>query len=206
MITVKIENKEYNVPTSWNDISVNQYINLTNVYEQSKANEWNILRLKIELLKELANIPQSQIEILPVSEFDKILVEMDFIRDEFKEEIKDYIIIDDIKYVIKKDLNNFSVGEMISIETLMENEPTTAKGIKKSLPIFLRKEVDGQIEKFTTGLMVREEYFADNVSINDVYNLYAFFLNGNNESAINLEAYLNNPTLKQKVDSKLKSL
>lgn len=123
MITFYFENKEYKMMTEWEELSVNQYLNIMKVYQKDK-----VISLGEEMLC------QQLIEVLTDSEFgtfDEITMELllelmpkisslSSTIDEFNNKtskIPDYWIIDDIIYSHRKRYEDCTVGEITDIKT-----------------------------------------------------------------------------------------
>src|SRR5690606_2752505 len=82
----------------------------------------------------------------------------------------------------KKDFDSLNMGEMISINLVMdENKGDITKALPRMMCILLRKKVNGELESFRNSFMDRAEMFKD-VIITDISNLLAFFLDGGNSS------------------------
>jgi hypothetical protein len=105
----------------------------------------------------------------------------------------------DDKYYLKKDFSQLTMGEVISIDTIMaEANGNIYKVMDKLLCIFLRKKKEnGNLETFKPEFMERRWGFRD-IKISKVFNLFSFFLTGNNILQNNTNPSLENQKKKNK--------
>jgi hypothetical protein len=182
----KIREKEYQMPTEWNDVTLEVYVRLAELEEKKEAFGIPELYL-LKVLECLCNAEDGDLDELTLDIVNELVSLIGYIQEEPNWVNTNHLIIDEVDYVFPNDLNRLTMGEYISIKTLQENN-TTAGIIPYILAIILRpgtKEVDAETgkekwvqEKFSTSnLEWRKELFMKQ----PVFNLMGpvtFFLNG----------------------------
>jgi hypothetical protein len=104
--------------------------------------------------------------------------------------IKDYIKIGDEDWWIKKDFDKLTVGERISIDTILM-EGGVEENFDKMLTLFLKKkDANGELETYRTSHMNRVELFRKEVNFMDVKNIMLFFSTGITLSEENMKESL----------------
>jgi hypothetical protein len=182
----KIREQEYQMPTEWNDVTLEVYVRLAELEEKKEAFGIPELYL-LKVLECLCNAEDGDLDELTLDIVNELVGLIGYIQEEPNWVNTNHLIIDEVDYVFPNDLNRLTMGEYISIKTLQENN-TTAGIIPYILAIILRpgtKEVDAETgkekwvqEKFSTSnLEWRKELFMKQ----PVFNLMGpvtFFLNG----------------------------
>lgn len=193
MIDIKInidgEENNFSIPEGWSEVTVDQSARLYSLDRENK----NEIELMVEVVNIFSSIDEEIIYMLTPDQFNTLVESIKFINTEIKSELAESIKIGDEEYFLKKDFQVLTMGEIISIETIMkqygENLPAA---MAKLLCIFLRKKKEnGNLESFKNSFMEREELFK-NVIITDVNNIFLFFLDGNNSSDNNTKDYSEN--------------
>jgi hypothetical protein len=182
----KIREQEYQMPTEWNDVTLEVYVRLAELEEKKEAFGIPELYL-LKVLECLCNAEDGDLDELTLDIVNELVGLIGYIQEEPNWVNTNHLVIDEVDYVFPNDLNRLTMGEYISIKTLQENN-TTAGIIPYILAIILRpgtKEVDAETgkekwvqEKFSTSnLEWRKELFMKQ----PVFNLMGpvtFFLNG----------------------------
>lgn len=164
---------KYNVPESWEEITVDKYIQLIGVVETDNKYEY----LKT-ILFILTGIPEDIFYQIPGTNFSILLDQIRFLEEDVNGDYKDSIQLNGTEYFIKKDFDQMNTGEIISIETITNNLKNPEFVIDKMLCIFLRKKLEnGKLERFRNDMMERAEEFKQ-IMITDVHSLFVFFSNG----------------------------
>lgn len=181
MIDIKInidgEENNFSIPEGWNEVTVDQSARLYSLDRENK----NEIELMVEVLNIFSSIDEEIIYMLTPDQFNTLVESIKFINDEIKSELAESIKIGDEEFFLKKDFSGLTMGEIISIETIMKQYGENLPGaMAKLLCIFLRKKKEnGNLESFKNSFMEREVMFKD-VIITDVNNIFLFFLDGNN--------------------------
>jgi hypothetical protein len=182
------EEKEFLIPTSWNEVSVKKAAKLAEIQVSNKTD----IESAADIVSVLADIDQETIYMLTADQFNDLVENIKFTLDKIDSpELKDSIFIDGEEYFLKKDFTKLTMGEIISVDTILKQyENNVAPAMAKLLCIFLRKKKEnGSLETFKNSFMQRESLFEE-VIISDVNNLFLFFLDGENLSQSNTKDYL----------------
>jgi hypothetical protein len=185
--------KTYNIPTTWDDITIQTYKKIVNIPSEVKG-----VFLSIELAIRLIGLDRDTIEELPIEEFNKILEQMTFINEELKAELAESIEVGGETFYFKKDFSKLTTGEVASIDLILQSaEGKWYDVIEKLLCIFLRKKVGDELEKFKSEMMDRAELFKD-LKIKDVQPIFFYFSSGENGSPEAMKESLENQPKRKK--------
>ena len=182
------EEKEFSIPTSWNEVSVKKAAKLAEIQVSNKTD----IESAADIVSVLADIDQETIYMLTADQFNDLVENIKFTLEKIDSpELKDSIFINGEEYFLKKDFTKLTMGEIISVDTILKQyENNVAPAMAKLLCIFLRKKKEnGSLETFKNSFMQRESLFEE-VIISDVNNLFLFFLDGENLSQSNTKDYL----------------
>lgn len=184
------EEKQFSIPTSWNEVTVKKAAKLAEIQLKNKTD----IESAADIVSVLADIDQETIYMLTAHQFNDLVEHIKFTLEKIDSpELKDSIFIEDEEYFLKKDFTKLTMGEIISIDTILKQyENNIAPAMAKLLCIFLRKKKEnGSLETFKNSFMEREILFEE-VIISDVNDLFLFFLDGENLSQSNMKDYLEN--------------
>lgn len=199
IIEVDGEEHNFNVPTGWDEVTVKSAAALSDIKKTDRTD----IEVMVDIISLLANIDSELIYMLTSEQFQKVVDIIKFTTEDVKGEMADSVIVDGEEYFLKKDFSQLTMGEIISIDTIIsQNENNIAPAMAKLLCIFLRKKKEnGNIESFKNSFMERESLF-EGVIISDVHNLFLFFLDGRNSSQSNTKDYLESQSQKlSEIDS-----
>ena len=180
MLNLTIEDQSFVLAESWSEITFSQYITIINITTDESLNE--ILKAvkviscisdKPEACEKcLLNISREDFESLGDHfEWTKRKIEQDSVQKEFLE-------IDGKTYKIKKEYNKLTLGEMISVETLIANNKNMNQ-FEVVFGVLLREVVDGKEKEFNEDdFLYVISKLQDKVMLLDVYNCISFFLSG----------------------------
>jgi len=190
----KIRERDYQMPTNWDEVTLNVYVRLAELEEKKETFGIPELYL-LRVLECLCNVEEEgDLDELTLDLVNELVGSIGYIQEEPTWTNTNHLVIEGQDYVFPNDLNALTMGEYISIKTLQEGT-TTAGIIPYILAIILRpgtKEVDAETgkekwvqEKFSTAnLEWRKELFMKQ----PVFNLMGpvtFFLNGKGISTTN---------------------
>lgn len=168
------ETFEYEVADNWGEVSVFQAQELFTLSREDKTQ----IELVVAILSILSSIPEDYVYMLTPEQFSELTNVISFTNDEVVAEEVDSITIGEDVYYLKNDFSQMTMGEIISIDTLIGTEGNYAESMSKLLCIFLRKKLDnGSLESFKNNFMEREDMFGK-LPISQVNNIFLFFLNG----------------------------
>lgn len=176
--------KSFDVPENWDEVTVQQFMGLVELQEEAKE-EVNPLNTIIKLTHLMTGIPIDIVEMVPVDQFHLIQDTLKYTKEEVDIEKKDSVEIDGDTYYIKNDFNSLTMGETITIETLVKDTQNVMSIFDKLLCVFLRKKTKkGNLETFkSTFIEDRSEMFR-RLPISEVYAIMVFFSSGVNSSEV----------------------
>lgn len=165
--------KEIIIPQEWSDVTLNEFILLSQLDIKNYKNEidyyFSILEIFGNDLKDIKNY----INVMDVS---NIISEMQFLKEPPKGEKLESIIIDGVEYILQKDFNKLNVGEYISIETMIEKDKLNTIS---SIPVILSVILKPKGEKFNSDIMkTRSEMFKNKLNIEQIIDMGIFFSSG----------------------------
>jgi hypothetical protein len=171
------EVKEFSVPESWSEVTVSQFMEIVKIQESME--ELNILQKTIRMVVILTGIPEEYVEMIPIEQFYKIRDILEYTNEEVDTKACESITLDGETYFIKNEFNQLTMGETITIETLMDGSKNVIEVFDKLLCVFLRKKKEnGKLEAFkSTFIEERAEIFGK-APISDMYSVLVFFSGG----------------------------
>lgn len=183
------EMTEYMIPESWDEVTVKQFCDLFSTTGEGLNEIENIVRI----VSIFTNIKMDELMMMSPDDFQTISKVVTFITQDIKGENVESIDVDGEEYFLKSDFEKLTMGEILSIDTLLQqNENNLLKVMDKLLCIFLRKKNSkGNLESFRNEFMLRSNKFST-ISITKVHNLLSYFSNGGNLSPTNTRVSLEN--------------
>lgn len=193
----RLNEKEWMMPTSWDDMTLGVYVKLAKLDEAKEAFGIPELYL-LKVIEALCGAEDGDLDDLTLDMVTELSNEVGYLQKEPSWNTNSrHIVIDEVDYVFPEDLNKLTMGEYISIKMLQEQQTTQAELIPYLLAVILRpgkKVVDEETKKetwiqdkfSTANLEWRKELFLTQ----PVFNLMgpvSFFLNGNGTSITNIK-------------------
>lgn len=179
MIEINIDSddevKNYQFPTDWSEVSVEQFARLYSIDKNTHSGMF----YTFEVLHQLTGIDREIIEQIDYEVFTKLINYLKFIYEPVVEKKIESIIVDGEEYFLHSEFNKFTAGEIISIETILQSSNNDyVKVMPELLCIFLRrKKENGNLEKYKTSFMSRIEKFK-HIKIDEINHIFGFFLTG----------------------------
>lgn len=184
MIKIEIDEKIFNLPQDWSEVSLGSLIKLTEIQKKPSSSE---IEQTIEVISAISDLNNSDLMTLPIADFKELSELVQFTgvlpSDEVKSEI---ITIDGIEYS-GVDITQMTAGEFISLEVFQKE---AEKNIHFLASILVRPIVDGKISKLDDmpGIIARAELFKEKLMVADYYPLsQSFFVTATNFSSNNSE-------------------
>ena len=174
------------VPISWEDITVNQYQMLNTLERDKYKTDMQYTR---ELIDILCGIDSKK---LPLHSFNEISSYLPFLTVEPKAVKKETISINGEKFSWVADFGSISVGEMLSIEQIIDMEQLTYNlSVDVVAAVLLRKENE---EFNAKEFNKRRELFGE-LPITELLGMVNFFSNGGRHSILNTKDCLITPKI-----------
>lgn len=162
------------IPTSWEEVTLGEFIKLSNLDIKEFK---NVIDYYINVLMVFGNENLEDIfEYLKKEDIVNISNQMNFMNTQIPKEDITEVVINKIKYKFISNLNNITIGEYVSIETLIEKDNLNSI---EAIPIILSVLLRPENEVFDSNLCEsRMELFKNELSIVDVLKMSDFFLIG----------------------------
>lgn len=184
----KLNEREYEMPTSWDEMSLSKYVELAKL-EELKENFGMPELYLLKVIEALCGAEGGDLDDLTLDMVNELSREVNYLQEQPVWSNSNHIEIEGQDYVFPEDLNKLTMGEYISIKTLQEQQTTQADLIPWLLAVILRpgkKEYNEETKKEfwkqdkfnVANLDFRKELFLKQ----PVFNLMGpvtFFLNGN---------------------------
>ena len=173
MIKIEIEDKVFNFPENWDEVSLEKLMKL-NTAQKSK---WSSdIKMSSKIINILSDIPTDIILDLSLEDFTQLVNLITWI-DKLPTKKVDHIMIDDMKY-IPVDLTNITTGEFISLEVF--NKENSDDNLHFISAILIRPEVNGSIEKLKDMIDIQQRavLFKEKLMVGDLWPIVDGFFNG----------------------------
>lgn len=186
MIEINIELddevKQYQFPTDWSEVSVEQFGKLYSIDKNLHSGMF----FMFEVLHQLTGIDRDIIEQIDYESFTELVKNLKFVYEPIQEKKLESVIVEDEEYFLYSEFNKFTAGEIISIETILQSSNGDfVKVMPQLLCIFLRKKKEnGKLENYKTSFMERVEKFK-HIKIDEINHIFSFFLTGRDLSPNN---------------------
>jgi hypothetical protein len=186
MVTLNLEldgeEMVYKIPNGWDEVNVEQFADIFKLDREALTG----IELSVEIVNILTGISEDDLYAMSPENFTELAKIIEFTNEDVVGNKCESIKIGEDDYFMKNDFEKLTMGEIISLELLIEQSNNNVISMfPELLCIFLRqKKENGKIESFKKGFMERAESFKS-VSIADVNDLFLFFLGGVNLSEVN---------------------
>lgn len=165
----------YNLPTEWDDITVRQLQKVAKIQAEDNP---NLIETSAKVIAALLDIELETVYMLSPQAFNQLTAEVEFLNTDITTTSVDSIMVGDDEYFLKKDYNKLTMGEVISIQAIInKSKDNIIEAMPELLCIFLRKKNNGELETFKNSFMDRAEIFMD-IPITQVYSILINFSNG----------------------------
>lgn len=171
---------EINIPISWDDVTVNQYQALAQLDSESCSK----LKYSIHLVQILCDI--TDVSNFPLEIINEIVLNFGFLKEPIPSDKRLSINFKGEEYKWVGSFNELTVGEMLSIEQIIDLEELSYNmSYDVVCAILLRK--DGE-EFNASNFNENRERFGE-LPISYIMGMIVFFLNGGRLSMENIKAY-----------------
>jgi len=179
-LNLVLDEEEFNLemPEKWEEVNVEQFCQIMEIQERVK--DLTKISSAVELISAITKIPKNIIWLMTPEDFAKLTNALAFVNTEIEAPLKKSIMIDDEEYFVKSNFEELTMGEIITIEQLVEQTNNNLfKTMDKLLTIFLRKKkASGKLESFDINFIAdRSEKFRM-ISVVDIYQLFFSFSDG----------------------------
>ena len=192
--------KQYNLISSWADVTLEKWIKLIEVKTESKTKE------ALETITALSDIPKQLVKELGIQDVAVIMSKIGELQVSQKGSLKKIIKVEGKEYGFHPDLSSISLGEYADIETMIK------EGADKNLPELMailyrpiteKKNGVYTIEAYDGNITIRAEEMKK-MSAEQVQSSLVFFWSLGNELLKILPSYLMELTQKIQKDLQTK--
>lgn len=187
MKTFTLNSKEYNLPESWEEMTLALYVNIAKLEE--KKSEYILGELYLlKVFEALCNTEEGELDDLTLDVVNDLSISLKFLQEQYTWENVRTIDIEGTVYVFPTDLNKLTMGEYISMKTFQENLSSQAEAIPYILAIILRPGVKVVDEETKEEKWVQDKFTAANIDyrrnlflkqpVISLMGPVTFFLNG----------------------------
>ena len=158
----------WNVPTSWNDITLKTYSDLERFYD-GKDENFDIRKV----IHILCHKTEDEVNMLPMDFLEKVMEKLAFLQEKPKdEEPRNWIEIDGVRYTVHTE-NQLRTGEYIASDTLIKNDRHNYAAL---MAILCRKDGEVYDSRFENEALEGRIKMWEKVPVVDVLPIVSFFL------------------------------
>lgn len=184
MKIIEINNQDYNLPEGWHEVNVATFELIMKAVMEKKDEDSDIL-YALNIFSILLNADIEIIKTMTRDSYEKLAELCDWCNqvDEIQNNDINEWIIDGVEYIGMKNLKCLTMGETVSLETVINNSKEY-EVLTNILPVLIRK-----VKKVTkNGIEVKvpapfdadeyselKEIFKNNLMISDVLKIKSFF-------------------------------
>lgn len=175
MVNIKVNDIVYDIPESWDDVSINKWRSLRNIqrYIKEDMTDDEKFNIDIEIISVLTDIDFETLIKFPGEYYSKLLDLIQFYSTtKLKEEPAKSFTIDDKEYKLI-DLNKLTLGDRANIDIIRDSDSLEDR-IGRVMSILYRYDDEPDLESEERD--EKESLFNEKVSINSVYATMGFFL------------------------------
>lgn len=170
-ITVEKDFGEWNVPQSWDDLTLGKFQELERLYdgEEDKERKFDVR----DVLDLMTDRTKDEINELPIEFTDSLLRKMYWLHEQpdFGKP-SNKVIIDGVQYTVHNE-NEMKFGEYVALDTALKGDKHNYAAM---LAILCRKEGEIFDAKFENEILPSRIEFWKNVSVMKVMPIVSFFL------------------------------
>lgn len=164
-----IDYGKWNVPTSWNQITLKQYQEIEAFYDNTENKSFDVR----EVINILCNKTIDEVNALPLEFLDDIMEKMSFLQTKVTEqEPTNTLMINGEKYVVNIQ-NKLKVGEYVAVDSIIKDDKHNYAAM---LAILCRKEGELYDSKFENEILEDRVHMWEQQPITDVLRVISFFL------------------------------
>lgn len=158
----------WNVPKSWDEVTLKQYQEIERYYDGKEEN-FDVRKV----LHILTNHTEDEINMLPIDFLEKIMGSLTFLQEPIKEEEpRNWIEIDGERYTVHTE-NQLKTGEYVASDTALKGDKHNYAGL---LAILCRKEGELYDSKFEAEVLESRIGLFEKQPITKILCIIGFFL------------------------------
>ena len=170
--------KRYELPTSWDEVSIKQYTNLMIAIDKEDATD---IELMVKSLEALADIPGGLLTKAPIKMLREAYNQLNELTNTTPNmELSRVIEIDGIEYGFIPDFDELSLGEFVDLDNYLQDGFNNLDKVFAVLyrPVVKRDGIKYTIENYDLKeITKRRKLFNERMSIDTLYAALVFFCN-----------------------------
>lgn len=187
MIKITIEEKEFNLPDSWEEIKFSSYIKLLEFEKQVFTSNTMKMVKMVDILSKEEGLEELLLK-LDIDDLRSLIEEFAWIMVEpkFKKSTKNVKIeLEGSTYIVKNEYSKLTANEMIMIEELVQSKRLDVHYLEITFGVLLRKlDENGKELPLSMDLLIETiNNLKDKVYLKDIFSCIAFFLNTDKNSS-----------------------
>jgi len=191
MVKIQIEDDFYEIPQSWDSISLRQSLLIEKLMTENVEKSdndptyLNLIELSIKIINILTNIPLDELNNTPVNDIQEICTHITWVYTPPLKRDVDEVLIDNKKYITFK-LNNITTNDISTIESINRTIGDIYTKSPLILAVLLRPDFNGRIEPIVDAedIKKRADIFLDDLNADDAYNITMNFFIGADLSSL----------------------
>lgn len=166
-------------PDNWGEINVITFLKIIEKKTEILQKENILISDEVDLVSIICGISDKILYQMNLEDLQKFSNIISFINKDIEKTPKEFIEINDEIFYVKNDFSKMTLGEVASIQNLIErNKNDVIQALPELLCVFLRKkDEDDNLEEFENKFLERRFKF-NQVIISDIYNIINFFFDG----------------------------
>lgn len=197
MKEVNFNNKNYNIPTEWNDVTVRMLINsaeLAEILEDAPI---------IAIISSYTGIPVKELKVTKANEVNEIISLMEFLHKPYKPTPDNEFLFKGVKYACDDEIVNQQFQDWVSIQTALHNHREKPESALPKLIAILCKKDGETLDDFDLGERTDMFYELPMTKAKDVEAFFLTMLNAY-KSITQLSSMIKEP--EKLVSNKVKEL
>lgn len=204
----KLNGKDYQMPTEWNEMTLGHYVELSKLEENKTKYLFGELYL-LKVIETLCMAEGGDLDDLTLDVVNELSNLLAYLQKEPTWTNSKHIRIGDVDYVFPPDLNKLTMGEYISMKTLQEGSQTQSDAIPLILAVILRPGKLVKDEESGKETWIQDKFDANNIEyrkelfmkqpVFDLMGPVTFFLNGSGTFMNNTKDFTAAPEEKAKI-------
>jgi len=182
MITFKLNDNDYNLVTSWEEMTLGQWIKiqkLAQIKESFLIEEMYVFRL-VDIL---CDVEEGELDDLSVGDINEFSKSFSFLEVDYKPDIITHVNLNGVDYVFNVNLNKLTSGEYISLKIVEGTNKNSLENIAKILAILIRPGYQNEKgewvqHKFNAEEIEQRSFELQKMKVVDLLGGYSFFLSG----------------------------
>lgn len=157
---------------SWRDITISVFEKLKDIKELQTINQEDVLQKNVQLLSILCECEEDEIINLKLTDFNKLINQIEFLNTMPKVNVYDYYEINGNVYQVNRNIKEMTTSQYIDFQTLMDGD--REKNLPNILAIFLTPKGKKYCDGYDVVNVIEDIH--NHLSIVDARSIMFFFI------------------------------